>query len=123
MLHASSVMCLYVLYCVYSQLSPGNVSPSHSPKEGSTDQKIEQLARRQGPGLGMSWAQALDGQEGLKNVCLDRKRLASVSALHTCVCQTQAIESHPLLDNLACRKTSCISPSQENRSLFSVLFL
>ena len=123
MLPDSRVMGLYILYCVYSQLFPGNVSPSHSPKEGSTEQKIEQLARRQGPGLGMSWAQALDGQEGLKNVCLDRKRLASASALHTCVCQTQGIESHPLLDKQACRKTSCISPSQENRSLFSVLFL
>ena len=68
----------------------------------------------------MSWTQVLDGQKGLHSVCLDRKRLASVSALHTCVCQTQAIESHPILDNLAGRKTTCISPSQENRSLFSL---
>lgn len=66
MLPDSRVMGLYTCYCVYSQLFPGNVGLSHSPR-GSTEQKIEQLARRQGPGLGMSWAQALDGQEGLQN--------------------------------------------------------
>lgn len=95
MLPDSRVMGLYILYCVYSQLFPGNVSPSHSPKEGSTEQKIEQLARRQGPGLGMSWAQALDGQEGLQNVPGQEEAGLSLCSSHLCLPDPRNREPSP----------------------------
>lgn len=54
-----------------------------------------------GPGLRMSEPPVPRWTESVQGLCLDKKRLVSVSALHTCVCQTQAVESHPLLDKLA----------------------
>lgn len=57
----------------------------------------------------------LHGQRALQGLCLDRRRLASVPALHGCACQTQTLENCPLLDDLTCRKMPCISLSQENQ--------
>lgn len=68
----------------------------------------------------MSWDAlgfwCLGGQRALQGLCQDGRRWASVSVLHGCVCQPQAVESHPLLDDLTCRKMPCISPSQESPS-------
>lgn len=107
---------MHIPHSVYLQLFPGNVTFNHSLRKVQQVREwrlLNLLARREtwaGGELGSA------GQRVLQGLCLDRKRLASVSVLHKCVYQTQAVENHLLLDDLTCRQMPYISPSQKNWS-------